>query len=127
MAPYMWVPAWLVLALHSLPWAMLWGDLVYSVPFAKSMFLDFGTEVPRGTLLIIQLSDVLVTFPWLGPVACGVILAGHVVVDVILIRKEAYRGRLLWGVLGLGFPTLLLAATVTMVRLPYVLMFDGLR
>lgn len=55
----------------------------YVVPFFKKIFEDFDTELPALTLLVIQLSDVIVNY-WYIALLFGLVPA--VVVDVLVFR-----------------------------------------
>ncbi len=100
-----------------MPWALgiAWGLylalLVFGVPRAEAVFLDFGAPLPRATALIIRLSR--------GAVALAPVLLLFVAADWLMLSgKFTVRVSQRWPVAMLGLPWLLMALTLAGLVLP---------
>lgn len=103
-SPFVWLPVWLSVLIHAGAWMSLGYWLVFRVPLYKEFLVNTGVELPSATILLIGLSDLLVSH-WSVPLmSLVIVLGGDVLMDCWLARHEQYQLRLIWFLIWLGIP-----------------------
>lgn len=99
---------------HLVAWCALCFGLYYFVPWYKNVFMDFGVELSAGTLLLIQVSDLVVNYWYLLLPVLGV----FTVVDANIVSSfESQTSRWLWLVLVLAVPLCCILAAAVCISL----------
>jgi len=104
----------LAVGLHLVTWCALCFGLYYCVPWYKKVFMDFGVELSADTLLLIQVSDLVVKYFYLLLAA----LAVFAVVDANIVNSfESQTSRWLWLGLMLAVPLCAILAVVVCISM----------
>ena len=96
----------------ALAWLLLLGYLMIRVPQLKSTFKAWDVELPESTVVVLELSNIVV-YEW--PVVLPLLAAGlapFAFVDRLLIRDGLSRSRLAAILAGIGIPLGLLTFAV---------------
>jgi type II secretory pathway component PulF len=126
-SPFVWLPVWLSVLIHVGAWLLLGYWMAVRVPFSQAIFADFGVELPELTILVFNVSDLLMALWFVPPILLAIVIGGDVIVDRWLARQERYQLRLVWFLAGLIVPVGALLIVVAALDLMFLQLLTELR